>query len=223
MIKRGGLVWSIGCLLVFLSACGGGSDSGTELTRAFNQADVEYAVAMSAHHSQAVIMAEFADTQARSPKINALARRLREAQAKEVDRIAGRLNDWGSKGAPMPPHGSGGEGAHGPGMATAEEMDRLQRARGREFDRRFLSMMIRHHAGAIQLARAETAHGQSSEAKRSAEQIKTTQPTEIGTGEAVARPGVVRSASILSERHTGLKAASRNVGPPFVCARTSWY
>jgi uncharacterized protein (DUF305 family) len=179
MIKRTGLLSSIGCLLVFLSACGGGGDSGTQPAPVFNQADVEYAVAMSTHHSQAVTMAEFAETQARSPKVKALARRIRETQAKEVDRIAGWLNDWGSKGATMPPHGSDSEGAHGPGMATAEEMDRLKRASGREFDRRFLSMMIRHHQGAIQLAQAESTHGQSSQAKRSAEEIKTSQPAEI--------------------------------------------
>jgi uncharacterized protein (DUF305 family) len=179
MNRRAGLLCSIGCLVVFLSACGGGSDSGTQPTPAFDQADVEYAVAMSTHHSQAVTMAELAETQARSPKVKALAGRIRAAQAKEVDRIAGWLNDWGSKGATMPPHGSGDAEVHGPGMATVEELDRLKRATGREFDRRFLSMMIRHHEGAIQLAQAESARGQSSEAKRSAEEIKTMQPAEI--------------------------------------------
>src|SRR5690606_8869463 len=36
-----------------------------------------------------------------------------------------------------------------PGMLTHEEMTHLQAARGLEFDRLFLSLMIRHHEGAL--------------------------------------------------------------------------
>jgi uncharacterized protein (DUF305 family) len=35
------------------------------------------------------------------------------------------------------------------GMLTAEEMSRLSNARGREFDRLFLQLMIKHHQGAL--------------------------------------------------------------------------
>ena len=36
-----------------------------------------------------------------------------------------------------------------PGMLTPEELARLERARGAEFDRLFLEFMIRHHEGAV--------------------------------------------------------------------------
>jgi len=163
-----------------LAACGDGQDSGTtQPAPAFNQADVDYAVAMSMHHSQAIAMAGLAAGQARSPKIKALAGRIHEAQAQEVDRIAVWLQDWGSKGATLPPHGSNEEEPHGPGMMSLEEMDRLERASGRQFDRMFLSMMIRHHEGAIELGQEERARGKSAEAKRVAEQVNTTQSAEI--------------------------------------------
>src|SRR5512145_2996955 len=43
--------------------------------------------------------------------------------------------------------------AHGahlmPGMLTPEEMSRLEQAKGLDFDRLFLELMIKHHRGAI--------------------------------------------------------------------------
>jgi len=39
-----------------------------------------------------------------------------------------------------------------PGMLTAEQLAQLNAVRGREFDRLFLTFMIRHHEGALQMA-----------------------------------------------------------------------
>jgi uncharacterized protein (DUF305 family) len=36
-----------------------------------------------------------------------------------------------------------------PGMLTEEQMTQLERARGAEFDRLFLTFMIQHHEGAL--------------------------------------------------------------------------
>jgi uncharacterized protein (DUF305 family) len=38
-----------------------------------------------------------------------------------------------------------------PGMLTAEQMKQLDAARGRDFDRLFLTGMIQHHKGAVQM------------------------------------------------------------------------
>jgi uncharacterized protein (DUF305 family) len=38
-----------------------------------------------------------------------------------------------------------------PGMLTAEELAQLDKARGKEFDRLFLTFMIKHHEGAIKM------------------------------------------------------------------------
>jgi uncharacterized protein (DUF305 family) len=38
-----------------------------------------------------------------------------------------------------------------PGMLTAEQMQQLDAARGPDFDRLFLTFMIRHHQGAVSM------------------------------------------------------------------------
>jgi uncharacterized protein (DUF305 family) len=38
-----------------------------------------------------------------------------------------------------------------PGMLTADELAQLAAARGAEFDRLFLTLMIRHHEGALMM------------------------------------------------------------------------
>ena len=38
-----------------------------------------------------------------------------------------------------------------PGMLTQAELDAMAAARGKEFDRQFLTLMIRHHEGALQM------------------------------------------------------------------------
>ncbi|MFI6128511.1 DUF305 domain-containing protein [Micromonospora sp. NPDC051141] len=98
--------------------------------------------------------------------------------------------DHGNTGMPGMGHGdsasptnSGMPGmAHGmPGMMSDVDMARLAAASGRDFDRRFLTMMIAHHEGAITMARTEAAQGADSDAKALAERISTTQRAEIDT------------------------------------------
>ena len=56
-------------------------------------------------------------------------------------------------------------------MMTEEEMRKLEQASGAEFDRMFLEMMIRHHQGAIDMAKTEVAKGANPEAKALAQRI----------------------------------------------------
>lgn len=59
----------------------------------------------------------------------------------------------GRDSAPMHAHGAGGNHATMPGMLTEEQLAQLDAARGREFDRLFLTLMIQHHKGAVEMAR----------------------------------------------------------------------
>jgi uncharacterized protein (DUF305 family) len=47
----------------------------------------------------------------------------------------------------------------------------------------FLTMMIEHHEGAIEMAQAERAEGENAEAKALAEEIEAAQTEEISTME----------------------------------------
>jgi uncharacterized protein (DUF305 family) len=46
-------------------------------------------------------------------------------------------------------NGHTGHGMLMPGMLSQEQLDALNRARGREFDRLFLQYMVQHHRGAL--------------------------------------------------------------------------
>jgi uncharacterized protein (DUF305 family) len=71
-------------------------------------------------------------------------------------------------------------GQHGvPGMMTAEEMKQMMAASGPAFDKMFLQMMIRHHQGAIEMAKIELRDGRNAEAKALTAKIVTDQTAEI--------------------------------------------
>lgn len=119
----------------------------------FTEADAAFMTQMIGHHAQALVMAGFAPTRAASPSIRTLAARVMNAQEDEI----ATMQRWlGARGRPMPatdaaPSGSSTP-AHthdGPGMLTPDELRRLEQTDGSDFDRLFLTLMIRHHEGAI--------------------------------------------------------------------------
>jgi uncharacterized protein (DUF305 family) len=67
------------------------------------------------------------------------------------------------------------------GMMTENEMADLESASGAEFDQMFLTMMIEHHEGAIEMAKTEQSEGEFPEAVDMAKEIETTQAEEIQT------------------------------------------
>ncbi|MGH2603289.1 MAG: DUF305 domain-containing protein, partial [Dehalococcoidia bacterium] len=104
--------------------------------------------------------------------------RIEQSQAAEIDTMSVWLSEWGNRGATMPPHGIGHE-AHGPGMHDEQQMADLEAATGAAFDRLFLTLMIAHHEGAIEMAEAEIDAGRHEGATLLAERIKQAQAREI--------------------------------------------
>lgn len=149
-----------------------------------DQADIAFAQSMIVHHQQALEMAGIAETKASNPEIKALASKIEQAQGPEIAQMTQWLTTWGAAAASMPAGEShGGAGDHGsetmPGMMTSEEMARFNAAAGPEFDRLFLDMMIRHHEGAIEMARTEQQQGLNPAAKALAATIEKDQAAEI--------------------------------------------
>jgi uncharacterized protein (DUF305 family) len=69
-----------------------------------------------------------------------------------------------------------------PGMLSEDQMRELDAARGAEFDRRFLSLMIQHHRGAIQMVRElfdAPGAGQDEVVWKFASDVNVDQTTEI--------------------------------------------
>ena len=176
-----------------LAACGNDStstSSGDTSTAQFNDADVQFAQGMIPHHQQAVEMSQMAATHADSPEVKKLASDIEAAQGPEINTMTQWLMDWG-KDVPSP-SGSDmggmdmGDGSHMdtadmPGMMSADDMHQLGQAHGSNWDRMFLTMMIRHHQGAIEMARTEQADGQNPDAVALAKKIEDAQSAEIAT------------------------------------------
>lgn len=169
-------------LLLSAAGCGSGDDDESTSSgaapsaAAHNDADVEFARGMILHHEQAVEMAELAPSRSQDEEVLALAGAIEAAQEPEIRTLEGWLQDWGEPVEEGPHHGGSGDAM---GMAGEDDMTVLEGARGPEFDRSFLEMMIRHHRGAIDMAEQELERGEFPDAKAMAEQIATTQEAEI--------------------------------------------
>lgn len=184
-----------------LAACGGDDESaGTSSDDApsaaegsdadFNDADVAFVEGMIPHHEQAVEMADLAETSAESAEVKDLAMRIKDAQGPEIETMQGWLEEWGAEESGedmggMDDHGddSEAEGASdvemGGGMMSEDDMADLESAEGAEFDEMFLTMMIEHHEGAVEMAQTESDEGQNTDAIALAEDISEAQEAEI--------------------------------------------
>ncbi|MEW1637059.1 DUF305 domain-containing protein [Streptomyces sp. NPDC093801] len=152
--------------------------SGTAQGRgANNAADTAFAQGMIPHHRQALEMAGLAATRAESAEVKALADEIEKAQDPEIRTLSGWLASWGEQ---VPAAEGGGHAGHSmSGMMTGEEMDRLSKASGKAFDTAFLQLMVKHHEGAVAMARTEQTDGRYQPAKDMAAAIIGSQSAEI--------------------------------------------
>ena len=167
--------------LFTLAACGGGGDSGSDSDTAasHNAQDVSFAQGMIPHHRQAVEMAELAAGRASSSEVKDLAARIEKAQGPEITTMTGWLKTWDEK---VPEAMSGMDhSAHSgmAGMMDDADMGKLEKASGKDFDSMFLTMMVEHHEGAVEMATTEKAKGEYKDATAMADDIVTAQNAEI--------------------------------------------
>jgi uncharacterized protein (DUF305 family) len=145
----------------------------TVARRDYTQADVQFMQGMIGHHAQAIVMAAMAPTHGASAQIALFARKISASQRDEIEQMQTWLADRGEKVPdPNDPHAMMHMDAQHadmkvmkdmkhdahmdmdhemlmPGMLTADQLAALDRARGVEFDRLFLTLMIQHHEGAL--------------------------------------------------------------------------
>jgi uncharacterized protein (DUF305 family) len=175
-----------------VTGCGSGAPSGADpagstvpgSTAEHDDADVTFAGQMIPHHTQAVRMADLAAQRAGSDQVKQLAATIQAAQQPEIDQLRTMLAGWGAPPAAPAGQMDGMAGMdHGaaamPGMMTDADMTGLSRASGVDFDRRFLTMMIAHHQGAVDMSATELAQGRSPEATALARKISAAQRAEI--------------------------------------------
>ncbi len=163
--------------------------------RSFTTADVEFVRGMIHHHAQALVMARMAPSHDASPALRTLAGRIINGQRGEIglmqrwlrdhDQAVPEVQESGrmATGHEAMAHGEGQHGAHRmPGMLTAEQLERLDAARGAAWDRLFLTFMIQHHQGALVMVEelfGTHGAGQSDSIYKLASDIVADQDSEI--------------------------------------------
>ncbi|QSE94998.1 DUF305 domain-containing protein [Rhodococcus pseudokoreensis] len=125
-------------------------------------ADVGFAQDMSAHHEQAVQIAQTLPQDV-DPQIRVIADQIVVAQTSEIATMRGWLNLFDEPFTTAHPmqwmHGSDHVmseqgGAPMPGMASTSEIIRLAGLHGPDAEALFLQLMIRHHQGGVDMAEA---------------------------------------------------------------------
>jgi uncharacterized protein (DUF305 family) len=130
-----------------------GSDSGMSAPvtippgAIYTEADVHFMQGMIAHHAQAIFMSGLAESRGANARLVRFAQKIDQSQRAEIELMQGwlRANDQ------FAPDTSSHRTMMMPGMLTPEQLAQLDAARGPEFDRQFLLLMIQHHEGALKM------------------------------------------------------------------------
>jgi uncharacterized protein (DUF305 family) len=122
--------------------------------------DVEFMQGMIMHHAQAVEMTALIDSHTQNKELRTLGARISRSQSDEIDFMKRWLTLRGEstsmpmhhmEGMDMPSHAM--HSGLMPGMLTEKQMAALRKAKGKEFDRLFLTGMIQHHNGALDMVK----------------------------------------------------------------------
>jgi uncharacterized protein (DUF305 family) len=158
------------------------------IRRPYTEADISFMSGMIHHHSQAIVMARWAQSHGANPAVQRLADRIINAQQDEILTMQNWLRD---RRQPVPEATatgmtmSMGGMQHDmlmPGMLTDAQMKQLDAARGAEFDRLFLTYMIQHHKGAVSMVKTlfdSYGAGQDEVVFKFASDVNVDQTTEI--------------------------------------------
>jgi uncharacterized protein (DUF305 family) len=198
LTRRAALVAVTAAAGLVLAACGGGDGGhgghGTPSASAgstaeadatagsHNAQDVAFAQGMIPHHRQALEMARLATDRAGSAEVKDLAGRIEKAQDPEIRTMSGWLESWGEEVPPETPgtdHSAHSDHSDMPGMMSEKDMAELEKASGKAFDTMFLTMMVEHHEGAVEMARTEKTKGRYGPATKLADTIAAAQTEEI--------------------------------------------
>jgi len=142
--------------------------------------DVTFLADMMVHHTQALRMAGNAKTSAQNAKVKSLAERIRVGQRPEIEAMRQMLTARGQT-PPDLTHVDHMDHSNMPGMATQDELTTLEKARGKAFDQLFLSLMIKHHEGAVTMSGTVIDKGSDPQVSELAQEVGATQTKEIAT------------------------------------------
>ena len=145
----------------------------------YTVADVEFMQGMIAHHAQAIYMSRMAEKHGANPRVLRLSTKIDQSQVAEI-RL---MQQWLRFYSQVAPDTSSWRSMRMAGMLTESQLAELDAANGVGFDRAFLTLMIQHHEGALQMVKdlfAAPRAGQEVDVNVFANDVVTVQTAEIG-------------------------------------------
>jgi uncharacterized protein (DUF305 family) len=172
---------------------------GGEATPEDTSAEAGFARDMSVHHEQAVELAFIVRDRTDDPEVRAMAYDIINTQRAQIGMFSGWLQQWDLPQTSTAPPMAWVDQEHGamagmdgmqiesyddmPGMASEEQVDELRAAEGVEAEALFLKLMIEHHKGGVEMAKAVLPLTDRDEVKYIADTIVKSQEAEIATME----------------------------------------
>ena len=127
---------------------------------------------MIPHHQQAIVISDLAISISTNKDVLDLANQIKNAQAPEIAQMKSWLKAAGLGEDP-------GHSMHAmAGMLTDSQIEQLKNSTGKDFDRLFLSSMIKHHEGAIDMV-GMIENSSDQKIKQFGKQITVSQTGEI--------------------------------------------
>ena len=173
---------------------------GAPQTPGSTSAEAGFARDMQEHHQQGVELAMIVRDRTDDPETRLLAYDIATTQSQQSGQLYGWLTGWGLPQAAAEPsmtwmtrpatvgetagvhdHGSAAHtpGEPMPGLATPAQIEQLRGASGVEAEREFLTLMIAHHRGAIEMAEAVLARSSNPTVRTFADGVISSQESEI--------------------------------------------
>ncbi|ANK12246.1 DUF305 domain-containing protein [Erythrobacter neustonensis] len=186
------------------------AEQATRLAQAsYTPADVTFMQGMIVHHQQAVDMAKLVKDRTNTEELKTIAGRIESSQADEIAFMESWLKERGEPVADPMMKGHAEHMHHMmKGMASPEALAALAAAKGTEFDRQFLTLMIAHHDGALDMV--ETLLDEEGTATdpvmfQFVSDVESEQKTEIGRMDKLL-------ATLSADPRVGLAAGFDNAG-----------
>jgi uncharacterized protein (DUF305 family) len=145
--------------------------------------DIGFYDDMTSHHLQAIDIAHAYLRRGEDSLMRSMAEEVDFFQTGDIRVMQDALTEWGETGSPdvaMDWMGMPVPQDQQPGMATAEDLAALERARGRELDDLFSRLLIDHHAGGLHMAQGAADSADLTSVRELAAAIAAGQQAEIG-------------------------------------------
>ncbi len=115
----------------------------------YTKADVNFLQGMIVHHDQAVLMSRLAEDRTNNKTIIDLAKRIESSQIDEIN----FMQSWLKERNENTSHNDHHMHMKMMGMASEKQLKDLENSKSTKFDRLFLSLMIAHHDGALEMVK----------------------------------------------------------------------